>query len=157
VIVERETLKIAMQCPGLAGPMFDTLDAEVFTVPEHRAVLAAIAAAGGVSAGLAAAGDLQSWVAMVVAATPHDPVARLITALAVEPMLVDHEVDDGYVAAQLARVQEVAVDRRINEVKSRVQRLNPAADPETFNQAFGELIALEQYKKELRGRGSGAT
>ncbi|OHV29472.1 MULTISPECIES: DNA primase [Pseudofrankia] len=157
VIVERETLKIAVQCPGLAGPMFDQLDPEVFTVPEHRAVLAAIAAAGGVCAGLAAAGDVPSWVALVVAATPHEPVARLVTALAVEPMLVDHEVDDGYVAAQLARVQETAVDRRINEVKSRVQRLNPVNDPEAFNQAFGELIALEQYKKELRGRGSGAT
>ncbi|ONH22061.1 DNA primase [Pseudofrankia asymbiotica] len=157
VIVERETLKIALQCPGLAGPMFDELDAEVFTVPEHRAVLGAIAAAGGVSAGLVAAGDVPRWVGMVVAATPHESVARLVTALAVESMLVDHEVDDGYVAAQLARVQEAAIDRRINEVKSRVQRLNPVTDPEVFNQAFGELVALEQYKKELRGRGSGAT
>jgi DNA primase len=157
VIVERETLKIAIQCPGLAGPMFDALDPAVFTVPEHRAVLGAIAAAGGVSAGLLAAGDVPGWVARVMDATPHDTVARLITALAVEPMLVDREVDDNYIAAQLARVEEAAVDRRIGEVKSLVQRVNPVNDRETFDQAFRELIALEQYKKELRGRGSGAT
>lgn len=156
VIVERETLKIALQHPGLAGPMFDALDYEVFTLADHRAVLAAIAAAGGVSAGLAAAGDVPAWVGRVVAATPHEPVRRLVNALAVESMLVDHEVDDRYVDDQFARIRELAVTRRITELKSRVQRLNPVTDPEAFNRDYGELIALEQHKRELRERGLGA-
>jgi DNA primase len=156
VIVERETLKIALQHPGLAGPMFDALDYEVFTLPDHRAVLAAIAAAGGVSMGLAAAGDVPAWVGRVVAATPHEPVRRLVNALAVESMLVDHEVDDRYVNDQFARIRELAVTRRITELKSRVQRLNPVTDPESFNRDYGELIALEQHKRELRERGLGA-
>ncbi|ADP80261.1 DNA primase [Pseudofrankia inefficax] len=155
VIVERETLKIALQHPGLAGPMFDQLDPEVFTLADHRAVLGAIAAAGGVSAGLAAAGDVPAWVGRVVTATPHEPVMRLVNALAVEPMLVDHEVDDRYVGNQIARVRELAVTRRITELKSRVQRLNPVTDPEAFNRDYGELIALEQHKRELRERGLG--
>jgi DNA primase len=155
IIVERETLKIALQYPGLAGPMFDLLDPEVFTLPEHRAVLAAIAGAGGVTAGLVAAGDVPAWVGRVVDATPHEPVIRLVNELAVEPMLSDHEVDDRYVERQIARVRELAVTRRIAELKSRVQRLNPVTDPEAFNRDYGELIALEQHKRELRERGAG--
>jgi DNA primase len=156
VLVERETLKVALQYPGLAGPSFDALDPDVFTVAEHRAVLGAIAGAGGVTEGLVAAGDGVAWVARVVAATPHEPVVQLINALAVEPMRVDHDVDDRYVERQIARVQELAVTRRIVELKSRVQRLNPVTDPETFNRDYGELIALEQHKRELRERGAGA-
>jgi DNA primase len=157
LLVERETLKIALQHPGLAGPMFDNLDPEVFTEPEHRAVLGAIAAAGGVTGGLLAAGDVPTWVGKVAAATPHEQVARLVHALSVEPMRVDHEVDDRYVGEQIARVRELAVTRQIAEVKSRVQRLNPVTDREAFNRDYGELIALEQHKRELRERGGGAS
>jgi len=156
MIVERETLKTALQYPGLAGPLFDALEADVFTLPEHRAVHGAIAAAGGVSAGLVAAGDVPAWVGSVVAAAVHEPAIRLVNELAVEPMLVDHEVDDRYIGDQIARVRELAVTRRIAELKSRVQRLNPVTDPAGFNRDYGELIALEQLKRELRERGTGA-
>jgi DNA primase len=156
MIVERETLKTALQYPGLAGPLFDALEADVFTLPEHRAVHGAIAAAGGVSAGLVAAGDVPAWVGSVVAAAVHEPAIRLVNELAVEPMLVDHEVDDRYIGDQIARVRELAVTRRIAELKSRVQRLNPVTDPARFNRDYGELIALEQLKRELRERGTGA-
>lgn len=156
VIVEREALKVALQYPGLAGPLFDTLGTGMFTVPELRAVRAAVTAAGGVCAGLSAAGDVPAWVAAVGVAAPDDDVRTLVTALAVEPILCDHEIDDRYVAEQLARVQELEVTRRIAELKSRVQRLNPVTETDVFNRAYGELIALEQHKRQLRERGMGA-
>ncbi|WP_242425012.1 toprim domain-containing protein, partial [Frankia sp. EI5c] len=156
VIVERETLKLALQFPGLAGPLFDMLAAELFTVPAHRAVREAIAAAGGVCAGLSAAGDPAGWVAAVVEAVPEEELRRFVLALAVEGVLCDHDVDDRYVDEQMSRVQELHVTRRIREVKSRVQRLNPTSDIDAFNRAFGELIALEQHKLQLRERGVGA-
>jgi DNA primase len=158
-IVERETLKIALQYPGLAGPIFDALTSDVFTLPEHRAVRDAIALAGGVCAGLIVAGDVPTWVGTVVAMAEDRGDAatvRLVTSLAVQSMLIDHEVDDRYVGEQLARLQELHVTRRIAELKSRVQRLNPVSDLESYNRDFGELIALEQHKRELRERGVGA-
>ncbi|OHV25197.1 DNA primase [Parafrankia soli] len=155
-IVERETLKLALQHPGLAGPMFDTLSTELFTVPAHRAVREAIAVAGGVCAGLYAAGDPSGWVAAVVDATPDEELRRFVLALAVEGVLCDHDVDDRYVDDQMSRVQELHVTRRIRELKSRVQRLNPASDTEAYNRAFGELIALEERSRQLRERGVGA-
>ena len=40
-------LKLAIQRPALCGPEFDTLGADTFTAPVHRAVFALIAACGG--------------------------------------------------------------------------------------------------------------
>ena len=48
---QREALKAALQYPAIAGPVFDTLTVESFTHPGYAAVRAAIAAAGGTSAG----------------------------------------------------------------------------------------------------------
>jgi DNA primase len=154
-MVEREVLKVVLQCPGLAGPMFDTLSPEVFTRAEHRAVHQAVAAAGGAGPGLSAAGDVPAWVAAVTAAAAEN-VRRFVMALAVEEIHCDRDVDDRYVDEQMARVQELHVTRRIAELKSRVQRLNPVADTETFSRAYSELIALEQHKRQLRERGLGA-
>jgi DNA primase len=156
VIVEREALKAALQCPGLAGPAFDALPPEDFTVPAHRAVRAAITQAGGVGEGLLAAGDVASWVSAVSDAAPDDATRRLVTALAVAEMLCDHDVDDRYVAEQLDRLEELRLSRRIVEVKSRVQRLNPVTETEAFNRCYAELISLEQHKRQLRERSIGA-
>src|SRR6185312_11234796 len=49
---QREALKSALQYPALAGPVFDTLTVESFTHPGYAAVRAAIAAAGGIGAGI---------------------------------------------------------------------------------------------------------
>ena len=49
--VEREALKLALQEPVLAGPMFDAVDADVYAHPVHAAVRAAIAEAGGAASG----------------------------------------------------------------------------------------------------------
>ncbi|WP_239330257.1 DNA primase [Frankia sp. CiP3] len=156
VAVEREVLKVALQYPGLAGPAFDTLPAELFTVPAHRAVRTAMMTAGGVYAGLSAAGDVAGWVSLVATAAGEDALRRLVTGLAVEAVFCDRDVDDRYVDEQLSRIQELHVTRRITELKSRVQRLNPVTDAETFKRAYGELIALEQHKRQLRERGLGA-
>ncbi|THJ75921.1 DNA primase, partial [Candidatus Frankia alpina] len=90
------------------------------------------------------------------AAATEEGLRRSVTALAVERVLCDHDVDDRYVDEQMSRVQELHVTRRITDLKSRVQRLNPVADAEAFNRVYGELIALEQHKHQLRERGVGA-
>jgi len=56
----------------------------------------------------------------------------------------------------LARLQEMALTRRITELKSQVQRVNPVESPEKYNRLFGELILLERNKIDLRERALGA-
>jgi DNA primase len=89
-------------------------------------------------------------VAAVQEGAETDAVRDLATELAVEPM---QSVDDGdprYAKALLLRLQEMALTRRIQELKSRLQRLNPIESAEDYNRLFGELIVLERQKKGLR-------
>ncbi len=150
--VEREVLKLALQHPVLAGPVFDALEPGEFTAPAYVRVREAIAAAGGVGA---TAGE-SGWIDQVLQVAPDDAVRALITELAVEAVHVRGGPDHFYVGAQLAKVRELSVGRRIAEVKSRLQRMNPNAVPEEYNKLAGELFALEGYRSNLRARGADA-
>ena len=149
---EREVLKVALQRPVLAGPVFDGLEPEMFTSPAYRLVRAAIASAGG----CATVTTGTAWIQAVTSAAPNDFIKGLATELAVEPILIDREVDQRYVSMQLATLQERAVGRRLNEVKSRLQRMNPLEQADDYHKLAGELFALEQYRRALREQAIGA-
>src|SRR3954463_3444314 len=55
-----------------------------------------------------------------------------------------------YAQALLARLQELTCARRIQDLKSKLQRTNPIDRPDEYNRMFGELIALEAYRSDLR-------
>jgi DNA primase len=120
LLVEREALKIVVQEPSLVGEAFDVLDAAVFRAPAYAAVREAVAAAGGASGGSPG----ETWVAKVRDAAADDTVRSLVAELAVEsvhwPAGMRREL---YAEVQLARLEELAITRRIAAVKSRLQRL----------------------------------
>jgi DNA primase len=155
VNVERQALKLAVQRPVLCGPVFDALAPAVFTVPAHAAVWQLIAASGGVTSARSA----REWSDQLRAAAPDDSVRSFVTRLAVEPLEVagrTGEPDPRYAESVLARVEELAVSRDIAAAKSRLQRLNPVAGQGEYNRLFGDLVALEQRRKVLSERASGA-
>jgi DNA primase len=150
--VEREALKLAVQWSGLTGPEFDALGAAAFTRPAHAAVFELIADCGGV----ASAGRARDWVAALLAAAPDDVVRGFLTELAVEPLQVSGEPDEKYAEVVLARVGELAAGRQIAGIKARLQRMNPEEDQAAYGRMFGELVALEQRRKWLLDRATGA-
>jgi DNA primase len=150
--VERELAKLAVQHPVLVGPQFDALSEDVFTSPELQAVHAVVAKAGGT----AAATGGEAWVTALLEACPGDDVRSLVTRLAVEAPLSDLEPDDRYAGAVLARAQELAATRATAELKQRLQRVNPAEEPERYGRLFAELVSLEQTVRALRERGIGS-
>ena len=85
-------------------------------------------------------------------AVGNDPAAAVVGALAVDPLRLGREPDEPYALALLARLQELTCARRILDLKSKLQRTNPIDRPDEYNRMFGELIALEAYKAELRNR-----
>jgi DNA primase len=149
--VEREALKLAVQWSGLTGPEFDALGAAAFTGPAHAAVFELIAGCGGV----ATAGRARDWVAALLEAAPDDEVRGFVTELAVEPVLAP-EPDEKYADVVLARVGELAAGRQIAAIKARLQRMNPEEDQAAYNRIFGDLVGLEQRRKWLLERASGA-
>jgi DNA primase len=152
VAVEREVVKLAVQVPVLVGPLYDTLDDEVFTHEGLRAVHGVIREAGGAAS---AAGG-EAWVTRLLEHAPDDRVRQFITMLAVEGLRSDNPADERYAGAVLARVQEHAVTRKVTELKPRLQRVNPVEEPERYNALFTELIRLEQTARSHRERGIGA-
>lgn len=149
---QREALKAALQYPALAGPIFDTLTAESFTHPGYAAVRMAIEAAGGTSSG--AAGAL--WIDMVREKSGSPAAQGLITELGVEAVRVeDEEKLPRYISGVLARLQEVWVGRQVAEVKSKLQRMSPVEQGDEYHALFGDLVALESYRRSLLEQASG--
>jgi len=151
LVIEREVLKLALQRPALAGPIFDGLDASCFTAPAYAAVRDAITAGGGAASAVGG----TAWIERVQAAAETDSVRDLVTELAVEALQTNDEDDPRYAASLLARVQEMHLTRQITDLKSKVQRVNPVDSPEEYNRLFGELIVLERNKIGLRERAMG--
>jgi DNA primase len=143
---QREALKAALQQPAIAGPEYDSLPEEAFTHPVYVAIHLAVLKAGGAASGL-------TGPALLDAAAQHCPegtVRRVLSELSVEPLRALGEVDSRYISGVLAGVQESLVGRQIGEIKSKLQRLSPVEAPDDYRALFGDLVALEQYRKSLR-------
>ncbi len=149
--VEREALKLALQTPVLAGPMFDSVDASAYSHPLHAAVRTAIAEAGGAAAATGGA----SWLEQVRDCCGDLGAKALVAELAVEPLHLAADPDPRYVTVTLARLQLPSVTRRIGDLKSKLQRLNPVLNVEEHLRLFGELVSLEQHARALRNQAAG--
>jgi DNA primase len=97
----------------------------------------------------------EVWAAKLRDSVTAEPVARALNALIVEPLLSMKEPDGSYVAAHVYRLQELTVMRRIADLKSKLQRTNPVDQASEYNRMFGELVALEQHRRNLRERAIG--
>jgi DNA primase len=150
-MVEREALKLALQEPVLAGPMFDAVEAGEYRHPVHVAVRAAVAAAGG--AATATGGAV--WIEQVRDACDDLAARALVGELAVEPLRIDGEPDPRYVSITMARLQFGSVTARIKDLKSKVQRINPVSNKDEYFALFGELLSLEQHARALREQAAG--
>src|ERR1700730_13665036 len=149
---QRAALKSALQYPALAGPVFDALTVESFTHPGYAAVCTAIEAAGGTGTGIGGA----EWLDAVRQKAPSPAAAGLISELGVETIRVDD--DDKlprYIAGVLARLQEVWVGRQIADVKSKLQRMSPVEQGDEYHALFGDLVAMEAYRRSLLEQASG--
>ena len=125
----------------------------MFTSPAYAAVRDAVAAAGGVTAAGTAA---RSGSRTVDGAAADDAVRRLgARARGRAAALGATGRSARYAAEVLSRLEVLAANRRIAEVKSRLQRLNPVEQSADYNRLFGELVALEAHRRALRERAIG--
>ena len=146
--LERETLKLVLQHPMAIGRSTAEIGPQDFTHPTYRAVWELVAAAGGPAAG---SGD-AAWAGRVRSSATEPEVASAVSALAVEPLLTARDPDAAYVGVHVFRLLELTTQRRIADVKSRLQRTNPVDDPEAYQTMFAELASLEQHRRALRDR-----
>lgn len=146
LLPQRQALAAGLQYPSIAGPAFDALEAEAFTHPAYATIRALMSAAGGAASGRSGA----DWVSAVTDRTDDLTIRALISELAIEALPVK-SVDDipRFVTGVLARAQEGLVGRQVAELKSRLHRVSSTEDSEAYLALFGDLVALEQYRKSL--------
>ncbi|QZY30298.1 DNA primase [Nocardioides coralli] len=149
--LERETLKLVIQHPAALGNAARDVGSNDFTHPVYRGVWELVAAAGGPSAGAQDPG----WASRLRDAARDQTVASALSALGVEPLPTAKEPDAAYVAAHVYRLLELTAQRRIADLKSRLQRTNPVDHAADYNRMFGELVALEQHRRTLHDRAVG--
>jgi DNA primase len=150
-VLERETLKLVVQEPSAVARTASDLGANDFTHPTYRAVWELVEQNGG-----PAAADAD-WAGRLRDRAGDQTVATALSALAVEPVPSKKGADDAFVANTVYRLQELTAQRRIADVKSRLQRTNPVEHTTEYNRMFGELTALEQHRRQLRDLALGAS
>ncbi len=148
--VERESLKLALQSPELVHTWYESVEPQAFTGEAYGRIYGAIVAAGGPPA----APD-EHWITAVLEQCPDDQVRAGVRALSVElprQLFGDEEaqIDQRFAENVLSRLLELDAGRRLREVKARLQRINPVESQDEYRRLFADVLALEQYRRDLR-------
>jgi DNA primase len=145
--IERDLLKLALQHPDSLKAGWADLESDDFVHPHYRALYEAIAAHGAPS-------DTS---AEAVLRSMPEGAAGLVTSLSVEGLAVTGVPDERFAGAYVVRLRELTALRRIEQVKSRLQRTNPVTEATAYNRMFGELVALESHRRALREQAIGSS
>jgi len=144
--MERQALEVALQQPALlAGGVWDRFAAARFATPAFQAVHDAMRATGP---GLTV--DPVQWVEHVMHEVP-EPLRPLVSELAVVPLPAHtEEAVLKYCRDILSRLFELQITRVKADKMGQLQRLDAAADPETYQRLNRELLMLEMERRALR-------
>lgn len=143
--VERGTLQLLVQHPGDFDESFDELSSDDFTHPTYRHVFACV---------VALERGAPDWVQSIREAI-EDPVAdQLVVALSMEPLR--GEPSRVYAREHAARLRLRSVERKIAELKSRLQRTNPLQDRDAYGVMFASLLELEALRRDLQTAAMGS-
>ncbi|WP_406633070.1 DNA primase [Pseudarthrobacter quantipunctorum] len=144
--MERQALEVALQEPSLlVGGVWERFSAARFATPAFQAVHDAMRATDP-----ALAADPVRWVEHVMHEVP-EPLRPLVSELAVVPLPAStEEAVQKYCRDILSRLFELQITRVKADKMGQLQRLDPAADPETYQRLNRELMLLEMERRALR-------
>jgi DNA primase len=144
--MERQALEVALQEPSLlVGGVWERFSAARFATPAFQAVHDAMRATDP-----ALTADPVRWVEHVMHEVP-EPLRPLVSELAVVPLPAStEEAVQKYCRDILSRLFELQITRVKADKMGQLQRLDPAADPETYQRLNRELMMLEMERRALR-------
>ncbi|MDR2930146.1 MAG: DNA primase [Propionibacteriaceae bacterium] len=141
LLAERDTLKLILQAPDTFDDPEQTwlgLTEADFTHGAYRALFRTIVAVSAQRSG---------WPNSVFDHLTRDDLRGLALQLAVEPPLT--ELTARHAVEYAAKLKLVTVETEIRDLKSKIQRTNPVADPDIYQAMFATMISAEQRRKEL--------
>jgi DNA primase len=141
---EREALKAILQHPHIAATHAQSITADDFVHPWSKIVWGHVLAVGWPEK------SDPTWLPRVADTIDDEQVRRIVSIAAVEPLRAREGNVGLVVPAVLTRLRLLTVGRRIADTKSRLQRTDPAADPDGYNATFTELMSLDAQFRQLR-------
>lgn len=132
-IVEKEFLKIVLQHPEFRDRVRD-VGPEHFVSPINQRVFTVLSEIGE--------GKFERDLA------PDPELSSAISGLMLEEITAENLVD--YFSDILARLKEFGLQRQINSLRLKLERMNPIRNSESYDKLFGELLRLESEKRSLR-------
>jgi DNA primase len=134
--VEWDALKLMARSDDVLAALGPRLSDEHFERAQHRKLWRLLAEHGP---------DVRS----LVAAIEDEKLRTALAALATEPVDLEPSAENG--ERLWARLEEFRLKRRIDDVRRRLQKLNPIRDEE-YDQLFGELARLTGAWRRVRER-----
>jgi len=143
--MERECLKLTFQFSDLVKTWFSQLTPDCFSNQKYREIFESIS---------------NTELNDISANTAHDATEdenqrALIAALSVEEFKAN--VDPRYVDSVFARVLEINAGRTIADLKSQLQRLDPATQNQEHDRMFQQLLSIEEFRRALREQSLGTS
>lgn len=143
--MERESLEVVLQQPAqLTAAQWQAFYEARFLAPAHAAIHDAVRAAG------ASGATPAQWVEQIRQEVP-EPLRGFVSELAVTPLPAGN--DDAlvrYCSDIMNRLFELQITHAKAELMGRLQRMDPASDPEGFNSLNRQLMELEIQRRALR-------
>ncbi|MGZ4144080.1 MAG: DNA primase [Actinomycetota bacterium] len=146
VRLERDALRLALQQQRVVKAAMEELPPEVFSVPGHQRIWAAL--------------QKGTDPALLAESIEDEEARKIITQLSVEPIPLDGELTDDAIErlanAVFRRLKEYVLSRQIEQLTPQLQRLNPLENPREHDELFAKLLDLQRQKRELNEMGEGA-
>jgi DNA primase len=145
--IEREALKILLQTPELCAGRFPQLTPKHFATAGYRASFELVRSGAGASP--------AALVEMAQVLSRGEQIGKLVAALAVEPLTTVGEVSIEYVDQIFLRLEEFALKREAEEIRQRLERLNPLKASDEYDALYEQFVRLEGARRRLRATGEG--
>lgn len=133
---QREIIKIFLQSEK-SLPYLDFLDLDDFEQQSYRAIFTVLKKTSCGKKVNEIINDIED------AATKN-----MIARLAIEEIESESDSFEAYGFALMNKLKELSLDRKITELKNRLQKMNPLKEIE-YNSMFKQLIDLEAQKRDL--------
>lgn len=145
VLMERQALEVILQHPThLTAEQWEEIFTVRFTAPAHQAIH------DGVRIAAASASDPRNWVQAVREEVP-EPIKSFVSELAVTALPTNSDEHlEKYCQSILNRLVELKITHQKANLLGRLQRMDPAQNPQEHQALNRELMELELRRRALR-------
>ncbi|MDI6688872.1 MAG: DNA primase [Actinomycetota bacterium] len=138
---EQELLRLILQYPEECKAALAELDEEHFTLPDCRELFTILKS----RAHYRSDEHLQE---LLLNTFKREELQKLISKLMLQPVEVEER--EKYFKDILLRLKEFEIQRQINTLKPKLERINPIKNPIKYDALFEELLKLEAKRRNLR-------